>query len=161
MADPVGPIMRAIGDLLEGKAGSGRTMDADRFRLIFQDVETLPARGCARAPYPFNVRAPRAVPPNDAISSWTSGSHQEGSHELEVAVAYADRPEVLTLDTEIQEDAARIRRVLEWTPNWALTTGWCGLETLNTEIVPVAKGTEDLLVVLAVRLRVDHREDRS
>lgn len=162
MTDPVGVIMAAIASLLQGDTGAGRIMTAGLFKEAEVDVETLPARGCAKRPNPFNVREPRPVGPQHAVSSWTSGDYQEGSEELVIVVAYADTPEPKELEIAMRSDFAEIRRVLEWDANWALTTGWCGAEVLRAEMVPEedAEGA-GLLLLLDMTVRVDYRENRT
>jgi hypothetical protein len=164
MTDPLQAIMAGIAALLTGTAGhEEREIPDRRFRHEKQDVELMPARGLAKRPRAFNVRNPRMVEPEDAVSSWTTASHMERTSELELAVAYADtNVDVFSLEQEIATDMAEIFRVLEWTENWALTTGWTGCKVLGSTIVPIAdiEGNSALLVN-SILVRVDHREDRQ
>lgn len=159
--------MSATRDVLAGlvalvQGSTGATVCAvpsGTFRRVATPVEELPA-GAAGRPTPFNLRGLRLI-----TTGWesgaTSGSRLMGTHELELVFAYSSRPhDDLELISDIADDETLLRRVLEYEPNIALTTGWTACRIVSSETRSGGEGDPAPLVLLVVGVEVDHREVR-
>lgn len=151
-------VLQAIVDILEGSAGTTRTVPADYFRHIDFDSTEMGAVGAAGPTRPFDIRiiAPASDP---TLSDFVSGDYVQDATTVRVTVLYAAMPNSsLALEKTIGVDQMQIIRALEWPENWCATSGWIGCEVTGVTREELGEEEQAQVVAMNYDLLISTRE---
>lgn len=160
-------ILDKLKALLEGSAGTGRTIAAGRYTVVSEDENTLVTR-CIADPRPAYV-----VDGGDAAPSATLGDlaaqdasqHVWKSRAIQVFIAYGFAPGLstpLARPTEIADDAEELEGVLTYDLNLALVDGWADCEASSRIILTRDPETGIAAIKwLVIDLTVSYWEERT
>ena len=154
--------MTGIRSLMVGDTGTtGCKVPKKRFHHTPERVERLGANAASHRPYPFNIRDPRSTDGEHVPGDLTSGSYMRRAHELDLVIAYGNRPQQqLSLQQIMQDDEELLARVLEYEPNVALTSNWTGCKIIDTRTEDAGATDPPPLRLLYITIEVSHRERR-
>lgn len=157
-------ILTGLKDLMEGTTGVAvNKITSRQFEYVSSPVEELKVRSSKR-PRPFNILQPVLEGGSAELGDMTARTKMRGEHRLELKVAYPSMPhDELTLLGDIADDETTFRKVLEYEPNIALTSGWTGCSIVGSEVRDVEGEGGDAppkSKLLVITLSVSHRDTR-
>lgn len=156
-------ILDGIVALLEGSAGTTRTISSGEFKRR----EAITQSNAAAKPRPFILHADQEVE-DESLPSDVAGNYVHRAWQVELVVGYADKPQDrFGLLKTMADDERTIIRCLGYPINWNTVSGWQGaaIESSRSSFhrQPLDEEHPDgpEIHLLVVSITVSYREDMS
>lgn len=163
MASTLSNVLDGLVALLQGSAGSTRTIAAGSFKR----VERITPSNASSSPRPFLLFADDETE-DEELPSDLAGNYFHRAWNLQLVVGYADKPnDRFGLQKTMADDEKSIVRTLTYRRNWATVADWHGLEVSTTKSTfgrqpfDADDPASPEVSLIVINLVVSYREDMS